>query len=256
MPSGLDGNPDPIVTERRAAVLDAVADLVERCAFGRVLVGVDGRSGSGKSTFADELASVLDRRGRAVVRSTTDLFHRPRAERMQLGATSPEGYRLHSHQVDSIVADLLEPFRHGAHQVLVGAFDEPTDRPQAVTVEVPQRAILIFDGLFVHRPELLPHWDLTVMLHADRRCDAAWLGYLETDLPQDPTERAAALDRRLERARWPRYRQGWRDYVASIGSIEATVDIDNDALDAPAIVSPSSGGVGAAPPLGGASDHG
>lgn len=244
MPAGLDGNPDPIVTAGRTAVLEDVAERVERAGAGRVLVGVDGRSGVGKSTFADELARTLDRRGRVVIRSTTDLFHRPREERMELGPTSPEGYVLHSHQIGTIVEGLLEPFRQGAGEVLVGAFDEPSDRPQLITAQVPATAILVFDGLFVHRPEFLPLWDLTVMLHADQRCDAAWLAYLESDLPRDSTGRAAELDRRLERARWPRYRHGWRGYLESIGTAAATVDIDNEDLAAPIIsnTSPVDGG--------------
>lgn len=236
VPTGLDGNPDPMVTAERTAVLDAVADRVDRCGADRVAVGIDGRSGSGKSTFADELARMLEGRGRTVVRSTTDLFHRPRAERMQLGPTSPDGYYLHSHQLDAITDELLGPFRAGAAEVLVGAFDEPSDRPRALRETLPARATLIFDGLFVHRPELRPFWDLTVMLHADRRCDQAWLRYLETDLPDAPVERATELDRRLERARWPRYRHGWQTYLRSIGPIAPTLSIDNDELAAPVLI--------------------
>lgn len=236
MPTGLDGNPDPLVTLARTLVLETVADRVLRWCDERVLVGVDGRAGSGKSTFADELARTLERRGHCVVRSTTDLFHRPRQERMQLGVTSPDGYYLHSHQLDSITRELLEPFDNGAVEVLVSAFDEPSNRPRPLKVAVPARSILVFDGLFLHRPELRSFWDLTVMLQADRRCNEAWLRYLETDLPVDPIARAAELDRRLERARWPRYRHGWDRYLGSIGASAATIDIDNEELATPAIL--------------------
>ena len=57
MPAGLDGNPNPIQTAQRDAVLCAVADRVCTANGSRVLVGIDGRSGAGKSTFADELAA-------------------------------------------------------------------------------------------------------------------------------------------------------------------------------------------------------
>jgi uridine kinase len=219
-------------------VLDHVADLVEKFKGGRVLVGVDGRSGTGKSTFSDELARRLEERGRSVVRSTTDLFHRPRSERMRLGASSPEGYYLESHQTSTVVDELLVPFSAGASEVLIGAFDEPTDQPRLLRSSVPQAAILVFDGLFVHRPEFRDHWDLSVMLHADRRCDEAWLRFLETDLPSEPTERAAELDRRLERARWPRYRRGWTGYLEAIEDPDPTVEIDNDDLASPVIRAP------------------
>lgn len=236
MPTGLDGNPEPVVTSERTLVLERVAGRVDEHHGDRVLIGVDGRSGSGKSTFGDELAHTLERRGRTVIRSTTDLFHRPRAERMRLGASSPDGYYQDSHQVSAIVSELLVPFRSGASEVLVGAFDEPSDQPQFVHGLVPPSAVLIFDGLFVHRPDLLEHWDLTVMLQADRRCDEAWLQFLETDLPLDPTVRAEEFDRRLDRARWPRYRQGWPRYLQAIEPISATIEIDNEDLAVPVII--------------------
>jgi len=235
MPVGLDGNPDPVVTAARTSVLDAVADQVARHRGARVLVGVDGRSGSGKSTFADELGRTLQARGHAVVRSTTDLFHRPRHERMRRGASSPEGYVADSHQLEVIAAALLEPFRSGAPTVLVGAFDEPSDSARPIEALVPERAVLLFDGLFVHRAELRSYWDESVVLHADRRADAAWLGYLERDLPEEPTERAAELDRRLERARWPRYRHGWARYVEAVGPLPSAIHVDNEDVAAPAI---------------------
>lgn len=155
---------------------------------------------------------------------------------MRLGASSPDGYYLESHQISAIADELLSPFGTGASEVLVGAFDEPTDQPHLLRSPVPQAAILIFDGLFLHRPEFRDQWDLSVMLHADRRCDAAWLSFLETDLPAEPTERAAELDQRLERARWPRYRQGWARYLVAIASVLPTVEIDNEDLAAPVIL--------------------
>lgn len=224
------------MTSARTLVLDGVAERVIEQSGHRVLIGIDGRSGSGKSTFGDELARTLERRGLETVRSTTDLFHRPRSERMRLGASSPEGYFQDSHQVSAIVSELLVPFRSGASEVLIGAFDEPSDQPQPVQASVPSKAVLVFDGLFVHRPELREHWDLTVMLRADRRCGEAWLRFLETDLPADPSDRAEELDRRLALARWPRYRQGWSRYLDSIGSTAATIDIDNEDLGSPVIL--------------------
>jgi uridine kinase len=233
MPVGLDGNPDPVVTTVRMQVLGAVADAVEQHGEPRVLVGIDGRSGSGKSTFADELGRILSGRGHSVVRSTTDLFHRPRSERMRLGPSSPDGYLADSHQIEAIEGDLLAPFRAGATVVRVGAFDEPSDSPYAIDAAVPERAVLVFDGLFVHRHELQSHWDRSVFLHADRRCDAAWLDYLEGGLPSDPTDRAVEIDRRLERARWPRYRRGWARYLESVGPLPEAMHIDNEDLEAP-----------------------
>lgn len=160
VPAGLDGHRDPVVTPERDSVLNAVADLVHEHQGPRTLVGVDGRSGAGKSTFADELADRLTSRGRSALRSTTDSFHRPRAERLQRGPTSAKGYYLDSHQVEVIVDELLTPFADGASQVRTAAFDEPSDAHVEVVSDVDPTAVLVFDGLFLQRPELSGHWDV------------------------------------------------------------------------------------------------
>jgi len=54
-------------------------------------VRVDGRTASGKTTFADELGVVVAQRNREVIRTSIDGFHRPRAERYARGRYSPEG---------------------------------------------------------------------------------------------------------------------------------------------------------------------
>lgn len=257
MPAGLDGNPNLLVTPEREAVLSTVAEGVVASESERTLVAVDGRSGSGKSTFADELASKVEAGGRRVLRSTTDSFHRPRSERMRLGPTSPEGYYLESHQLDRIVDELLKPFAAGRRRVLIGAFDEPTDTPVAETADVEGPAVLIFDGLFLQRPEYQRLWDVAVLLEADARADRHWLDFLLSDLPDDASAMAAAVDERLERARWPRYRAGWRNYVEQCRPAERTeVVIDNNDLGEPHVIrsslltgftSAGSGGEGVGP---------
>jgi len=237
VPAGLDGNSNPIRTPERDAVLDVVADQVCTHTQDRVLVGIDGRSGAGKSTFGDELASTLRERGRVVIRSTTDSFHRPRNARLNRGAASAEGYFLDSHQLDRIVDELLIPFRHGADEVLFAAFDEPTDTPLQEVIDVTQHAILVHDGLFLHRPEFATMWDVSVYLDADERRDAEWLKFLLDDLPAGSTERAAELDRRLGAARWPRYRQGRSSYVDDVAPLRrATVAVDNNDLTHPRVL--------------------
>ncbi len=139
MPAGLDGNPNPIKTDERDAVLEEVGAAMELIGRERVLLAIDGAGGAAKSTFGDELARWLANRGHTVVRSTTDSFHRPRAERYQRGPTSGEGYYHDSHDLAAIRQELLEPFRAGAKRVQVTAFDEPADAPAASYTEVTTR---------------------------------------------------------------------------------------------------------------------
>lgn len=239
MPAGLDGNPNPFVTEARTDVLSSVADSILSVERERLLVAVDGQPGAGKSTFGDELAAMIRGRGVDVIRSTTDSFHRPRAQRMELGPTSAEGFYDDSHQLDVIVDELLRPFADGADQIRVAAFDEPSDTALGEFVEIVggQRTILIFDGLFLQRPELVEWWDHSVFLDADERRDREWLDFLLNDLPETATAGADVIDERLERARWPRYRSGWRRYVQQVApASKASMVIDNNDLAHPAII--------------------
>lgn len=238
MPAGLDGHPDPVVTEQRDAVLAHVAGRVSACGPGRVLIAVDGRSGAGKSTFADELARKVASSGRPVVRSTTDSFHRPREERMRKGRCSPEGYFLDSHQHAAIVDELLRPFAAGSRCVRTAAFDVESDTAvDGYVDEVETDALLIFDGLFLQREELASFWNLTVFLVADDRCDGEWLRLLTDGLPSQPTDRAAELHHRLHRSRWPRYRDGWQLYLDAVDPAgEADLVIDNNDVERPSIL--------------------
>ena len=241
MPAGLDGNPDPVVSDERERVLAHLVDRVGMLGTQRCLVGIDGAPGAGKSTLADELSARLQASGHHVVRATIDSFHRPRAERMQRGPTSPEGYYLDSHQLGVVVGELLEPFSRGSTRVRTAAFDEPTDRPLEVWVDgVPPSAVLVFDGIFLLRPELHHQWSLIVFLIADQRRAAGWDAYLHGDLPADPAERRREIDGRLERARWPRYHDGWQRYLDRVNPVEAAdVVIDNDELSRPRRLSSS-----------------
>ena len=206
MPSGLDGNPDPLRTPARDAVLDEVADLIRALPRRPALVGIDGHSSAGKSTFADELARRID----GACRSTTDSFHNPRAVRLPPGVDLAESYVGLSHDLLRMRWYVLDPFRAGEGTWRAAAFDEPSDSPvDSPEQPVPPDGVLLFDGLFLHRPELLPYWDLTVVLTAPSRAPRA--GY--------------------------RYVEGWRLYRERCRPDEAaTVVVDNDDLAAPRIL--------------------
>lgn len=236
MPAGLDGNPNPVVTPQRSALLDTIAHVVIAGHVGRSLVAVDGRSGVGKSTFADELSAVIGEAGLPVVRASIDSFHRPRAERMRLGPTSAEGYVHESHQLEVMIDELFAPFARGEERVLAAAFDEPTDAADRRYAEVPPSAVLIVDGLFLLRPGLRSWWTTSVYLHADERLDRNWLDFLLGDLPLQATAAAALIDERLARARWPRYRAGWQRYFDEAQPADAaTFVVDNDDLEHPSL---------------------
>jgi uridine kinase len=123
-----------VVVTRSAAryrVTDEVASTVLTPARGRRLaVAVDGRDGAGKSVFGDELAAVLARHGRPVVRASIDGFHNPRAVRYRRGRRSPEGFFLDSFDLDAFTGSLLDAFAPGGDGRFRRAiFDHTRDEP-------------------------------------------------------------------------------------------------------------------------------
>ena len=145
----------------------AVADRVPSSVGGAgVRVGVDGVDGSGKTTFADALGEELRRRGRPVVRISADDFHHPRAVRYRLGRHSPEGFFRDSYDLDALRRNVLDPFgpggdrcyREASHDLLT---DAAVDGP---TLTGAPGTVLVLDGLFLHRDELLGTWELSVFL--------------------------------------------------------------------------------------------
>jgi uridine kinase len=178
------------MSDSLALAADATAALA---ADRRRLVAVDGIDGAGKSTFADSLAPLIER---PVVRASTDDFHNPRAVRYRRGRESAEDYYLDSFDLAALTSLLLTPFAAG-EPFCRRAFDYREDTPVPAEVEdAPDDAILVLDGLFLHRSALRDRWDLSI-----------WL-----DVPAD-----IAAERLLLRNRQPprdRYIRGNELYIA------------------------------------------
>ncbi|MEV6239209.1 uridine kinase [Lentzea sp. NPDC051838] len=164
-------------------VLREVADLLPASG----LVAVDGVDGAGKTTFCDHLAAVLRARGREVVRASVDDFHHPRAVRWQKGKTSPEGFFLDSFDHERFAEYLLvpfvagQPFRRASHDL---ATDEYVDAPFETA---PPSALLLVDGIFLHRDELVDHWDFSVFLDVEFAVSVGRMA-LRDGSPSDPDD--------------------------------------------------------------------
>lgn len=131
-------------------------------------VAVDGPDAGGKTTLADAVASILRARGRTVIRATVDDFQRPRADRYRRGEYSPEGYYRDSFDYATLKRLLLDPRRpDGDRTYRTAAFDYLRDREQLGADGVaPPDAVLIVDGVFSLRPELVTEWDFSIFVSA------------------------------------------------------------------------------------------
>lgn len=189
---------------------------------GRVIVAVDGIDGAGKTVFADGLAAVFAEDGSAVFRASIDDFHRPRAERHARGRTSPQGFYLDSFDYATFRRVLVDPFRAGRQTAAatgfqLAAFDVDRDAPiESAWVTAPRDAVLIVDGIFLHRPELRDLWDWSVWL--DVPVDVAFQRMAERD-GSDPDFLAPSN---------ARYRNGQDLYQRAAGPrVAASAIVDN-----------------------------
>ncbi|MEU7876422.1 cytidylate kinase family protein [Dactylosporangium sp. NPDC049140] len=131
-----------------------------------VRVAVDGAPAAGKTTLADELAVVLRAQGRDVIRASIDDFLFPRAQRYPRGEYSAEGCYFDTHDYDALNRVLLDPLGPGGDRCFQNAvYDRTADAVLSPPISTAQAgAVLVFDGVFLMRPELFDRWDLRVFV--------------------------------------------------------------------------------------------
>lgn len=212
------------LTARRLSVLDEVA---ARVPYGEgVRVGVDGVDGAGKTVFADQLADRLRARGREVVRVSADDFHHVRAVRWRRGRDSAQGFFLDAYDLAALRERVLEPlgpggnrrYRSACHDL---ATDQPLDPPAQLA---PPGAVLVLDGLFLHRAELADCWSLSVFLQVRFAVSVARMAGRDGG-SADPDDASVA-----------RYVQGQRHYLSTcVPQERADLVVEHDDVDAPVL---------------------
>ena len=203
-------------------------EVRRRYAGGRVIVAIDGIDGAGKTVFADGLAEVFAETGAAVYRASIDGFHRPRVERYARGRNSPEGFYRDSYDYATFRRVLVDPFRDGAQTAgatgfQLSAFDVARDAAvESQWVTGPRDAVLVVDGIFLHRPELRDLWDWSLWLDVPEDVACARMALRDGSDP-DPAAPSQA-----------RYRQGQELYLREADPrAAASVIVDNSDLAHP-----------------------
>lgn len=182
------------------------------------LIAIDGVDGSGKTTFAARFAAAIERAGRPCVVVHEDDFLAPRSVRYRRGRVSPEGFFRDSYDLHALARDVLDPLRpDGDRRIRRRAFDHRLDAAiDTPAEEVPVAAVVLVEGMFLHRDELSSRWDWSVFL----------------DVPFTETARRMALRDGShpdpEHPSMRRYVEGQRIYLAECRPHErATIVLSN-----------------------------
>jgi uridine kinase len=150
-----------------------------------VRVAIDGCSAAGKSTLADELARLVGRSGRAVIRVEMDYFKRAAELRTAYPPGSPESYYLDSWDTAAMREQLLVPLGPGGdRRYRIAVMHQGGRLALELPVQVASAdAVLLADCAFLQRPELYDLWDLRVyvdisfgeVLRRGTERDRAWM---------------------------------------------------------------------------------
>ncbi|MDH3398430.1 MAG: uridine kinase [Acidimicrobiia bacterium] len=155
----------------RDEVLGRLANIIgARSKQGTVRVAIDGIDAAGKTTLADELAQVLRSTAVPTLRASIDGFHHPASVRHSRSDDHPaRSYYEDSFNYRALRRLLLDPLgESGDNSVRTRIFNFRTDEAiDEAPTQVRVGTALLFDGVFLLRPELKDCWDLSVFLEVD-----------------------------------------------------------------------------------------
>jgi uridine kinase len=108
----------------------------------------------------------LRAQGRDVIRATIDDFLFPRTQRYPRGECSAEGCYFDTHDHGALNRVLLDPLGPGGdRRFQYAVYDRTADTALSSPVTTaPADAVLVFDGVFLMRPELIDRWDLRIFV--------------------------------------------------------------------------------------------
>ena len=214
---------------QRAIVLADLATRIVTLSRDRpALVAIDGVDGAGKTTLADELRPLVQAFGRPVIRASVDGLHRPRDERYRLGRASPEGFFLDSYDYPALTEGLLEPLgAGGSRRYRTEVFDVAHDEVVSEAEQVAEEStILLLDGIFLHRDELVDYWDLFIFVDVP----------FSVSIPRGATRGPGYGSPHVSAESNRRYIEGQRLYFQTARPRErATLIVDNTDLNHPRI---------------------
>lgn len=191
------------------------------------LVAVDGIDGSGKTSLAAKLAEEIKHRPVVVIHA--DDFLNPSPVRHARGRTSPEGFWEDSYNYAALREYVLKPLsRDGDGLYRPASYHASTDRTVTPEpVQAPPQAVVLLEGMFLHRDELVGYWDASIFLDVPFTESAARMAIRNGSIsdPDHPTMR--------------RYVDGQRLYFEAARPWErATIVVDNTDFAAPRIIPP------------------
>lgn len=146
----------------------SIARLKEAKAFGyRYLIGVDGLSRSGKTTWVRKLSRLLNKEGMKTVTFHLDDHITTRNERYDTGYAQWEEYYRLQWNVQRLTKTLFQPLRQ-ADDICLPFYDHGSDTHYWKTRSLREADVVIVEGVFLQRSEWRNVFDQVVFLECSR----------------------------------------------------------------------------------------
>jgi uridine kinase len=221
------------MSSRSRVLQDLLEDLRTVLPGQRALVALDGVDGAGKTTIVRELVGLAeensgssdDASSRPIATIGIDGFHYPREVRYRNGK-GPESFYRHSYDYAAFTGSVVGPFRRG-EPIVPAVWDVDEDRPVSPDpLSLPAECVLLVEGIFLHRPELVKCWDASVWVDVP----------FEVSVPRGNGRFPGRYDADPDDESNHRYVGGQRLYFTEAAPREkATWVLDNRDLDRPSL---------------------
>lgn len=189
-----------------------------------IIVAINGIDGAGKTCFTKELRKVLDSKSGNVIYASVDNFHNPKQLRYTKGKNSAVGFYKDSYNYAKLLELLINPILNTEKYCKLKYYDaEKEEKVLSDLTVISNKTILILEGIFLFRPELVHLWDYKIYL------DISFETALERNIIRANNESDVFVNRYLKR-----YKAGQELYLKeSNPQIIADMIIDNNDFEEP-----------------------
>ena len=135
-----------------------------------ILIAINGKDGSGKTTMANYLADFLSSKtSREIIRISIDDFMNSRTIRYTPSESAGRGCYDYTFNFDGFLENVLKPLQaDGSWEYRAKIFDHATDSESLAPIQkAANDAIVIIDGVFLYKQDLVNYWDLKILLDTD-----------------------------------------------------------------------------------------
>ena len=156
------------MNDLQRSVYNQLADIIlSTTPTSPYIVAINGKDASGKTIFADNFADYLKTKtNRQIIRISVDDFMNERKVRRTSTSSEGESCYFYTFNFDAFKQYVLEPLQAGGSRIYkTKNFDHATDTAAlSEDKEADNDAIVIIDGVFLYKDDLVDYWSLKILL--------------------------------------------------------------------------------------------